>query len=507
MAGEAELKGPDLAQGVALSDLEEGRPVLGHAEGEAVMLVRRGAEIHAVGAACTHYGGPLAEGLVVDDTVRCPWHHACFSLRTGEALKAPALAPVGCWNVVREGERVRVADRRPAPAPPPSPADAPESIVIIGAGAAGAAAADMLRRQGYPGPITMVGAEQTPPVDRPNLSKDYLAGNAPEEWVFLGDPTGWKEQRIELLTGVRATAIDPDARRVSLSDGRSLSYGALLLATGADPVRLPIPGADLPHVRYLRTLADSKAIIAAAEKGQRAVVIGASFIGLEVAASLRHRGLEVRVVAPESRPLERVMGPEIGDFVRGLHEEHGVQFHLEQTAAAIEAGSVTLKSGEKLPADLVVIGVGVRPAVQLADTSGLALDRGVLVDRFLETSEPGVFAAGDVARYPDPRSGSTVRIEHWVVAERMGQVAARNMLGSREPFTDVPFFWSQHYDVVICYVGHAERWDRIEIDGSIADRDCTLRYWSGGRVAAVLTIFRDLESLRAEVQMEREARR
>jgi NADPH-dependent 2,4-dienoyl-CoA reductase/sulfur reductase-like enzyme/nitrite reductase/ring-hydroxylating ferredoxin subunit len=502
MAHEQTLTGPDLAAGVSIADIADGGMVLGHAHGEAVVLARRGEEIFAVGANCTHYSGPLAEGIVVGETVRCPWHHACFSLRTGEALRAPALNPIPCWSVTREGGTVRVAERRPEPAPKSAPAGAPASIVIVGAGAAGGAAAEMVRREGYTGPVTLIGAEESVPVDRPNLSKDFLAGNAPEEWVPLRPREFYDEQKIDLLTGVRVTAIDAAGKCVTLSDGRSLPYGALLLATGADPIRLPLPGADLPHVHTLRTWADSRAIIAGAESAKRAVVMGASFIGLEVAASLRARGLEVHVVAPEDRPLERVMGREVGDFIRALHESHAVIFHLGQTATRIDAQSVTLKNGETLPAELVVIGAGVRPSVSLAEQAGLAVENGVQVNEYLETSVPGIYAAGDIARWPDPHSGSRVRIEHWVVAQRQGQAAARNMVGRRERFDSVPFFWSAHYDLVLAYVGHAERWDRIEIDGRLEDHDCTVTYWEDGKKRAVLTLFRDQESLRVEAAME-----
>jgi NADPH-dependent 2,4-dienoyl-CoA reductase/sulfur reductase-like enzyme/nitrite reductase/ring-hydroxylating ferredoxin subunit len=499
--------GPDLTQGVSDAELPDGRKLLGHVGEEEVLLVRRGAEIFALGAHCTHYHGPLAEGLVVDDTVRCPWHHACFDLRTGEAVRAPAIDPVACWAVERRDGKIFVRAKREQPKPrrgKPA-AKAPDKIVIVGGGAAGFAAAEMLRRRDYQGGIVMLSADEAPPCDRPNLSKDYLAGNAPEEWVPLRPQTFYTEHGIDLRLRQRVLGIDPGRREVALAEGGKLGYDRLLLATGAEPVRLSIPGADQAHVHTLRSLADSRAIIEAAKVARRAVVIGASFIGLEVAASLRAREIDVHVVAPEKRPMEKILGPDMGDFVHSLHKEHGVVFHLENTATAIDGKKVKLKSGETLDADLVVIGVGVRPRVDLAEKAGLALDRGVSVNEYLETSAPGVFAAGDIARWPDPHTGERIRVEHWVVAERQGQTAARNILGEGEKHSAVPFFWSQHYDIPINYVGHAEKWDEIAIDGDIAAKDCLLRFKRNGRVLAVASIFRDVANLEAEVTMERTA--
>jgi NADPH-dependent 2,4-dienoyl-CoA reductase/sulfur reductase-like enzyme/nitrite reductase/ring-hydroxylating ferredoxin subunit len=495
--------GPDLAKGVALADFADGK-LLGHVGDEEVLLVRSGAEVFAIAAHCSHYHGPLADGLVVGESVRCPWHHACFDLRTGEAVRAPALSPLACWKVEQKDGRVFVKEKRKQAKPraKTAPADAPKRIVIIGGGAAGFAAAEMLRRREYQGSIVMLSHDAAPPVDRPNLSKDYLAGSAPEDWLPLRPDDFYSENGIDLRLNAEVVGIDTRQREVRIAGVASLPYDRLLLATGAEPVRLAIPGADQPHVHTLRSLADCRAIIEGAKAARLALVIGASFIGLEVAASLRARNIEVHVVAPETRPMERVLGPQLGDFIRALHQEHGVIFHLGETVSAIEGARATLKGGAVLEADLVVVGIGVRPRLALAEQAGLKVDRGVIVDPYLQTSAPAVYAAGDIARWPDPHSGSAMRVEHWVVAERQGQVAACNMLGLDERFDAVPFFWSQHYDVPINYVGHAEQWDEIAIDGSVDAKDCLLRYKRNGRVLAVASIFRDGDSLKAELAME-----
>ena len=504
MADDAKPTGPDLTQGIPLTDVADGGMLVGHVGDDEVLVARQGKDIFAVAAHCSHYHGPLAEGLLVGDTVRCPWHHACFSLRTGEPVHPPALSQIDCWSVEQRDGRVFVKDKAaPKPVARPMPANPPGRIVIVGGGAAGFAAAEMLRRQDYKGSIVRLSNDQAAPVDRPNLSKDYLAGNAPEDWIPLRGDDYYKDNGIELRLKAEVVAIDPRAKEVSLANGK-VPYDRLLLATGAEPMRLQLPGADLPHVHTLRSLADSTAIIERAKATKKAVVIGASFIGLEVAASLRHREIEVHIVAPEKRPMERILGPAMGDLVRSLHEEKGVVFHLEDSPVAIEARQVKLKSGKSLDADLVVVGVGVRPRLALAEKAGLAVDRGLVVDARLETNAPGIFAAGDIAKWPDPHSGQAIRVEHWVVAERQGQTAALNMLGHGQAFDAVPFFWSQHYDVPINYVGHAEQWDNIAIDGDIKGRDCLLKYQSKGRTLAVTSIYRDVASLQAEVAMERE---
>lgn len=502
-----ELAGPDFCQGVPASTLRDSVPLLGHAQGEPMIVVRRGTELFAIGAVCTHYSGPLAEGLLDGDTVRCPWHHACFSLRTGEALRAPALSAVSCRHVeLREG-KVYVGDRiAPASGPPiraVGAPDLPKAIIIVGGGAAGNAAAEMLRREHYEGTITLLSADDSLPCDRPNLSKSYLAGTAPEEWIALRSAEFYRTQRIDLVLNARVVSIDAMQRTLRLENGRQHHYDALLLATGAEPLRLGVPGAERPQVHYLRTWADSRALLAAATKARRAVIIGASFIGLEVAASLRARNIDVQVVGRETLLMERVLGTEVGAFLRALHEQHGVTFHLGATVASIGERTVTLANGTVLDADLVVVGIGVRPSIKLAEQAGLAIDRGIRVDRYLETSVAGIYAAGDIARWPDSLNGESIRVEHWVVAERLGQIAARNMLHQRVPVDLVPFFWTEQYDFTLAYIGHAAPFNRVDIEGSLAARDCTLSYRRDGRTLAVAVVQRDLEGLRCEVEFER----
>jgi apoptosis-inducing factor 3 len=494
---------PDFRGGLEIRDISDGSIVPGRVDSDAAILVRRGEEFFAVGAECTHYHGALAQGLAVGDTIRCPLHHACFSLRSGAALRAPALDPIACWRVERLGSKVFVRERKAEPKPSPSTAGSlPASVTILGGGAAGLAAADRLRREGYPGRITMISADTAAPYDRPNLSKDFLMGTAPAEWMPLRSADDYTDRKIDLLLNSRVQSLDLKERTVKLEGGRKIEFDALLLATGAEPVRLDIPTSGGARLLYLRTFADSRAIVAAAASAKRVVVVGASFIGLEVAASLRHRGIDVHVVGREHALFEHVLGAALGALVREVHESKGVVFHLGTSVARLDGTRATLKDGSSIEADFVVVGVGVRPAIELAEQAGLAIDRGIRVNEYLETSATGVFAAGDIARWPDPHSGERIRVEHWVIAERQGQVAALNILGSKQVFDAVPFFWSQHYDLTINYVGHAEKWDAIDIDGSLDSRDCTVTYRRGGRMLAVASISRDLESLEAERELE-----
>jgi len=494
---------PDWESGVAAADFEQRPMLVGRVGKEQVLVVRSGGEYFAIAALCTHYHGHLVDGLLVDGTIRCPWHHACFDFRTGQVKRGPALDPLDRWQVDQQDGRIFVRRKlQPSNTPQLAAGAQPESVVIIGAGAAGLAAALTLRRAGYQRPLTLVSGETDPPYDRPNLSKDYLAGTAPAEWMPLRSDDFYRDNGIELALGTAVRELDANQRKVKLQNGRELPFDRLLLATGAEPVRLQIPGATPDRVFYLRSWADCRAIVARAASAKRAVVLGTSFIGLEVAASLRTRGIEVHVVGRDSVPMARVLGEQVGEFLRRVHESRGTVFHLGTSIARVAGQSVILADGTTLDTDFVVIGVGVRPLDDLARAAGIAVDNGVTVDDFLMTSAQGIYAAGDIASWPDERFGGRVRVEHWVVAQRLGETAARNMLGARERFTAAPFFWTQQFDVTINYVGHASARDTIRIDGDLEQRDCAIRYERNGRVAAVATIGRDLANLKAELELE-----
>jgi NADPH-dependent 2,4-dienoyl-CoA reductase/sulfur reductase-like enzyme/nitrite reductase/ring-hydroxylating ferredoxin subunit len=502
MGEAASATGPDFSEGIALSEIPGTGTIAGRVGEEPVLLSRFDGQLFAVGGSCTHYGAALADGRIAGAEVRCPLHHACFDLRTGARLRAPALDPLTRWRVETEDDRAFVRGKLGSEAESPEPQTDVRKIVIVGGGAAGLACAHELRRLGYSGEITMLSADADPPCDRPNLSKDYLAGDMPEDWLWLRSDDWYLENRVDLRLSTEVTRIDPQSRTVRCASGEELPYDRLLIATGALPNRLDKPGLDRPNVHVLRSVADARALAEHATAGARATIIGASFIALEAAAALRHRKVEVDIVSVEEVPLEHVFGKDVGVELQRLHEDHGVRFHMSSVVAGYDGKRLELGGGAGVDADFVLVAIGVKPRIALAEDAGASVKNGVVVDECMRTTLPGIYAAGDIASYPEPISGEHARIEHWVVAERQGQVAAANMLGRRERFESAPFFWTEQYGVSIRYVGRASGWDAAAVDGDLESGSLAARYFIEGTHCATATVGRDRENLDDEVMLE-----
>ncbi len=444
------------------------------------------------GRACPHYDGPLPKGLLHDGRLICPWHQGTFDALTGDLLEPPPLAGLTTFAVrVDDGDvyvdRPDDAPRqRTMPMAGRDPSDE-RTFAVVGGGAAGAAAVEALRQHGFSGRIVLVSGEDHRPYDRPNLSKDYLAGTAGADWLPLRPQSFYDKHDVELRhAGV--TRCDAATRRLELDDGTSMTPDAVLLATGGLPRRLAAPGADLPGVFTLRSWSDCDAIIAATEGATRALVVGASFIGMETAASLRERGLEVTVVAPEQVPLATQLGPEVGALLQARHEERGVRFSLGRTVARFEGDdrvrTAQLDDGSRLDADLVLVGVGVVPATAYVANAAVNDDGSIDVDDELRVNDHGVWAAGDIARYPEAHVGGRVRIEHWRLAEQLGRAAAASMAGHGAPFSAVPGFWTQQFGLRVAYVGVGRGWDATIAVGDVAGADFTVFYTSKDALVA-----------------------
>ena len=367
-----------------------------------------------------------------------------------------------------------------------------QTHIIVGASLAGAKAAETLREEGFDGRLVLVGAEDARPYERPPLSKDYLRGEVGREKVYVHDESFYAEHDIELRLGSLAVGLDTSSTELELDDGERLRYDRLLLATGSEPRRLSVPGGDLDGVLYLRSIHDSDAIRERLDRGGAVVVIGAGWIGAEVAASARQRGLEVTIVEPASVPLERVLGAEVGAVYRDIHADNGVRMLMSTGIERFEGDRaverVRTDDGQELECDFVVVGVGVEPRVRLASRAGIAIDNGIVVDASLETSVPGVFAAGDVANAHHPFYGERIRVEHWANALHQGPAAARNMLGKAEPYDRLPYFFSDQYDVGMEYSGLAREWDRIVVRGDPASREFVAFWLTGDRVVAGMNV-------------------
>jgi NADPH-dependent 2,4-dienoyl-CoA reductase/sulfur reductase-like enzyme/nitrite reductase/ring-hydroxylating ferredoxin subunit len=491
------------------SDLHSGEMKEVSAGQTKILLARVGDDFHAVSPTCPHYGAPLVEGTLCGARVMCPWHHACFNVTTGDMEEPPALDSLVRYDVrVREG---RIFASLPQDAPGETAEETPQDrrlpslvkhdpdadarrFIIIGGGAAGYTAAQTLREDGFRGRITVVTREDRAPYDRPNLSKDYLQGHAEPAWMPLRPDEFYDEFDIELVCKKEVTRVDPRLKRITFEGGETQTYDALLVATGGESRKLNIPGADLKNICVLRSFADADSIMEVASRSTRAVVIGASFIGMEVAYSLAERGLEVTVVAPSGEPFEAVLGAEVGALFRRLHESHNVRFKLGSIVYRFEGGShvqaVVLESGERIETDMVVAGVGVHPATGFLRGVRLHEDGGVLVDAHLRAAED-LYAAGDIACFTDARTGERVRIEHWRMAQQQGRVAAHNMAGRDTPFGGVPFFWTRQFDAGLLYVGHASAWDEIVFQGEVASGDFLAFYLKGDRVLAVAGMNRE----------------
>jgi apoptosis-inducing factor 3 len=483
--------------GVASTLLQDGQMTRIELDGQAIVLARAGGQYYAIGGNCSHYGAPLDEGLLKGHMVMCPWHHACFDIRSGARLEPPALNDIPHYPVRIDGDQVVVTLAQDNETEPQGKADGSDNrtFVIVGGGSAGNAAAEELRRAGFKGKIVMISAVPDVPVDRPNLSKDYLNGHADPAWIPLRGKEWYAERDIELRLDTRVSAVNPSAHTITFG-GETVRYDKLLLATGGAPLQLKnTPGIDLDGIYTLRSLADSDRIIAAAEKGKNVVVVGASFIGMEVAASLASgRGCSVTVVGMEAVPFHNTMGDEVGRMLREEHEANGVKFSLSSLVASFQGkdgkvSGVELRSGKTIPADFVVLGVGVSPVTDYLASSGLKLDdkdKSVRVNHLLQASDPDIYAAGDIARWDDG-SDRGKRIEHWRTAEQHGMVAARNMLDGAENINNhVPFFWTNQWSIILDYVGHAESWDEIVFrGGKPADKKFMAFYLKDGKPLAV----------------------
>lgn len=490
---------PDLAEGIPSTSLPPGERLVGRVGEDPVLLIRTShGLLHAVQAMCPHYGAPLVDGCVHEDRIHCPWHHASFELTDGAVQRPPALDPLKTWPVEEREGRVRVIATLPRTRTRRTPPRPRKAVVIVGAGAAGTAAAVTLREAGHRGRILLIDPDPAAPYDRPNLSKDYLAGTVPEEWLMVRPDNEWDRLNVERVVD-HVARLEHDERVVVVSSGGRLAFDALILATGARPRRLAVPGGDRSDVLTLRSLADCRAIRARADAGARAVVVGAGFLGLEAAASLRTRNLDVHVVAPEAVPLGRVFGEDLGRELRARHEREGVHFHLRAQVEGIDDAGVRLADGTTIPADFTIAAVGVEPRLPLAKAAGLRIDGGVVVDTFLESSRARIFAAGDIAAFPHPRTGRLIRMEHWALAQAQGRTAALNTLGYQRPFRHVPFFWTTQYDITIQWSGFPDPWDSVRTHGSLAEGSVATRFRAGGVDVAAAFAGRDTTGLRWEL--------
>jgi apoptosis-inducing factor 3 len=490
-----------VAQLSELQDNEKRQVTVGETD---ILLIRHHDQVHALGAYCTHNRAPLVQGVIHNDCLVCPWHNAYFNVTTGDQQEPPGLDSLPRYPVKIENDQVIVTvpetalEKRTPDMAQYDPTADDRVFVILGAGAAGIHAAEALRVAGYQGRIVMMTRENQLPYDRTTLSKNYFTGKLTKEKIFLRSPEFYQQNHIEVRLNQTVKQVDVNAKTITLQDGESLAYDSLLIATGGQPRTLDVPGADLLNVFTLRSFADSEAILAVAQTAKQAVVVGSSFIGMEAAAGLAQKGIKVTVVSPASLPFEKILGPELGQLFYQVHQEKGVTFQMGHKVTQLEGEdtvqTVVLDNGERISADLVVVGIGVQPVTDFI--VGIDLDphdQSIPVDEHLCAAE-NVYAAGDIARYPDWRTSAQMRVEHWRIAAQQGRIAAHNMLGKSMPFRGVPVFWSMQFEFPIRYVGHATDWDELIIDGDLNQRKFIAFYVKDQQVLAAASSQRDTDT-------------
>jgi apoptosis-inducing factor 3 len=474
-----------------------------------LVLAKVDDRFYAVGGNCPHLKAPLAKGALCGTQLYCPWHHSAFDITTGELQEPPALDCLPTYEVKVQGNEVYVTTISKQKVPNTNITLFPDkTFVIVGGGAAGLMAAQTLRQEGFDGKLVMITKEALPPYDRTMLSKKFLSGKMEAEKLPLRQEEFFEQHRIDLWTGKEVKTVDATTKTILLEDGSQLNYDKLLVATGGEPNSLQLPGANLENVCLLRSEADAERILEKAKAAKRVCIIGSSFIGLETAASLKTLGLDVTVLVKDAVPFEKIFGREIGQWFLDLHTEKGVTMktatEVESIAGNAKVEHVVLKNGERIEADLVVVGIGVHPKTDFLQ--GVELDEkdgSVRVDEHLQAAAD-VYAAGDIARYPDGRRNEPIRVEHWRLAQQHGYITALNMLGKTCSVDDiVPFFWTNQYDQRLSYVGHAEDWDEVMMDGSVADKKFLAFYLKSGKVQALASMGRDVESNKIEDAMRR----
>ncbi len=490
-----------------VNDLQDGEKQQVTVNETDIMLVRSKGQYYAVGAYCTHYQAPLVDGVLSNNQIICPWHNAYFEINTGAQLEPPGLDSLPCFAVRIEGEDVIVSvpqscsqTRTRVMAEYNSEIDK-RTFVILGAGAAGAHAAETLRVEGFQGRVIMVTQEDQIPYDRTWLSKDYFTGKVKKEQLPLRTPEFYQEHNIEVLLNKQVVQVDAKAKTITFADGESLNYDALLVATGGKPRQLDVDGADLKNIFTLRSAADTERILTAASRANQAVVVGSSFIGMEAASSLTQRGVKVTVISPDSIPFKKILGEEVGQLFKQVHEENGVIFKSGTKVIRVEGDgkveAVILDNQERIPTDMIVVGIGVQPATDFLESLDLHEDKSILVNEYLSCTTKGIenlYAAGDIARFPDWRTGKDTRVEHWRIAAQQGRIAAHNMLGKSVKFQTVPVFWTMQFDFPLRYVGHAKEWDEIIVDGDLEKREFIVFYVKDNQVLATASSKRDTES-------------